>query len=93
VHGFDDKGQGEIMILSDKNENDLKLVYSDNGRGITPENQERIFDPFFTTNKKAGTGLGLHIVYNLVTQKLHGTINCESEINIGTKFIMNIPVE
>ncbi|MBI4649011.1 MAG: tetratricopeptide repeat-containing sensor histidine kinase [Bacteroidia bacterium] len=68
----------------------LILQYSDNGCGISDENLPKIFDPFFTTNKQIGTGLGLHIVYNLVTQKLKGTVNCESRE--GVLFSVEIPI-
>jgi signal transduction histidine kinase len=53
---------------------------------------KKIFEPFFTTNKKIGTGLGMHIVYNLVTQKLNGTITCESEMKKGTRFKIDMPL-
>ncbi|MDM8558318.1 ATP-binding protein [Candidatus Parabeggiatoa sp. HSG14] len=72
----------------------LIIEYSDNGCGISANNLSKIFDPFFTTRRaKGGTGLGLHIVYNLITQKLQGTINAESEVSVGTKFILNLPVQ
>jgi signal transduction histidine kinase len=69
----------------------LKIVYSDRGRGIAGENMKRIFEPFFTTNQKVGTGLGLHIVHNLVTQKLNGSITCDSKPGEGVQFSMTIP--
>jgi predicted ATPase/signal transduction histidine kinase/tRNA A-37 threonylcarbamoyl transferase component Bud32 len=79
---FDFKLQGEQIILE----------YSDDGKGIPPENLSKIFDPFFTTKRgQGGSGLGLHIVYNLVTQKLNGTIKCESEVGVSTKFIIKLP--
>ncbi|RKZ73552.1 MAG: sensor histidine kinase, partial [Gammaproteobacteria bacterium] len=66
---------------------------SDDGCGIPPENLDKIFEPFFTTARiQGGTGLGLHIVFNLVTQKLQGTINVQSEIGVGTTFILNFPL-
>ena len=70
----------------------LLLQYKDNGTGISKENLPKIFDPFFTTNKQIGTGLGLHIVYNLVTQKLKGTVSCESEEGKGVLFTISIPI-
>ena len=91
-HGFEEKDTGEIEILANLGKNQLNLEYSDNGKGIPDENLSMIFEPFFTTDKKIGTGLGLHIVYNLVTQKLNGTIECVSEINKGTSFKIAIPV-
>jgi signal transduction histidine kinase len=53
----------------------------------------QIFNPFFTTNRGGGgTGLGMHIVYNLVTQSLDGTIECESTEGAGTIFRIQIPI-
>jgi len=92
THGFDEGEKGKINIIANKANGKLKLEYSDNGKGIAPGNMDRIFEPFFTTNKKIGTGLGMHIVYNLVTQKLNGTIHCSSELGKGTSFKMEIPV-
>ena len=64
----------------------------DDGKGIPEEIRTKIFDPFFTTKKgKGGTGLGLHIVHNIVTNQLGGTIDCESEVGRGTTFIIAIP--
>jgi len=49
----------------------------------------KIFEPFFTTKRgEGGSGLGMHIVYNLVTQKLGGSINCESKVGTGAKFTL-----
>jgi len=71
----------------------LMVEYSDDGCGIPPENRDKIFEPFFTTARaQGGTGLGLHIVFNLVTQKLKGTINVQSEVGVGTTFILNLPL-
>jgi signal transduction histidine kinase/ligand-binding sensor domain-containing protein len=92
VHGFEGKDTGEIRIAAFLKDKQLELSYADNGKGIPEENRDKIFDPFFTTNKKAGTGLGLHIVYNLVTQKLNGTISCESKLQKGAKFFINISI-
>ncbi len=74
-----------------------QLIYSDDGCGIPPENQNRIFEPFFTTAKaQGGSGLGLHLVYNLVTQKLEGTIDTIHQPDAdshtqGTTFIVTLP--
>ena len=92
THGFDDEDEGKIEIKAKLENNKLELEYSDSGKGISPAHIDKIFEPFFTTNKKIGTGLGMHIVYNLVTQKLNGTIECESQVNQGTRFKILIPV-
>ena len=70
----------------------IRLTVSDNGCGISKENQEKIFEPFFTTKEKGrGTGLGLPITYGLV-KKLHGNITVESSENVGTTFTVTLPV-
>jgi signal transduction histidine kinase len=66
---------------------------SDDGKGIADRHVGRIFDPFFTTRRgRGGTGLGLHIVFNLVTQKLGGQILCRSSENAGTEFQVRVPL-
>ncbi|RAI02237.1 HAMP domain-containing histidine kinase [Acuticoccus sediminis] len=70
----------------------LRIAFSDDGRGIAPEHQARVFDPFFTTGRSSGnTGLGLHIVYNLVTGRLGGRIALSSEAGAGTTFVIDLP--
>ncbi|MCK4662585.1 MAG: GAF domain-containing protein [Bacteroidales bacterium] len=92
THAFGVKSEGKINISAITQKNNLILEYKDNGKGISPEILPEIFDPFFTTNMQKGTGLGLHIIYNLVTQKLNGEIQCKSEIQKGTEFIISIPI-
>ncbi len=95
LHAYEQPDEeGEMLIdVELYNNNVLKLEYADDGRGISPEVAGKIFEPFFTTNRKeGGTGLGLHIVYNLVTNTLRGSIRCESELDKGTRFIIEVPV-
>ena len=69
-----------------------QIVVSDDGRGIPDENLGKIFDPFFTTRGgQGGTGLGLHIVHNIVTSRLGGAIECRSEVGKGTEFVISLP--
>ncbi|PSB00633.1 sensor histidine kinase [Merismopedia glauca] len=69
------------------------IHYSDDGCGIPQAILGKIFEPFFTTARdRGGTGLGLHISYNLVTQKLQGTIDVKSEVGQGTQFIITLPL-
>jgi signal transduction histidine kinase len=93
MHGFERKKRGEILLDVSGEHGMLWMRYSDNGKGMTPEEHARIFDPFYTTKRgQGGSGLGLHIVYNLVTQQLHGTIECESSPERGATFIIKIPM-
>ncbi len=90
-HGLARSGylQFELTQQDDK----VIIIYSDDGKGIPSESLAKIFEPFFTTARdRGGSGLGLHIIYNLVTQNLKGTIVCESEVGIGTKFIITLPL-
>jgi len=91
-HAFDEKEKGIITIDVQVAQN-LEIIYSDNGKGIEKENLSKIFEPFFTTNRKdGGTGLGLNIIYNIVTCTLKGTIECKSKGKNGVAFEINIPV-
>jgi len=92
LHGFENQNDGQILIKAEKGKKTLKIIYKDNGKGMSEDILKKIFNPFFTTNKQHGTGLGMHIIYNLVTQKLNGSIICESKINEGVSFIIIVPV-
>ena len=91
-HGFEHQNHGLVVIEIGKVGENLCLAYSDNGKGMTGEAVNNIFEPFYTTKRGGGgTGLGMHIVYNLVTQKLKGDINCESEEGKGINIMIIIP--
>ncbi|MFT5082035.1 MAG: two-component system NtrC family sensor kinase [Lentisphaeria bacterium] len=92
-HAFDERDYGHILISTTPFEDGVQIVVQDNGRGISTKNLNHIFDPFFTTKLGAGgNGLGLHIVHNIVTAALGGTIDVVSEINVGTQFIVRLPL-
>lgn len=94
IHAFNENQNGTISIEIKNPFGQLLLIYSDNGKGVEEKNLKKIFDPFFTTNRaKGGTGLGLHLVYNLVNKTLDGTIKCESKPGEGIKFIIIIPLQ
>ena len=93
IHGFENQFQGEINVVVTTENNGISLKYSDNGRGMTEEECSKSFDPFYTTKRtQGGSGLGLHIVYNLVTQLLKGKITCESTPGKGSTFIIQLPL-
>lgn len=87
VHAFAPEDRGTITIGVRQDGERLVLDFRDDGRGIEAAHLPRIFDPFFTTRRDlGGSGLGLHIVYNIVTQRLGGTIVCASAPGQGTRF-------
>ncbi len=87
VHGFKQKEKGKISIEITKKNKELQIIYRDNGKGIKKENLNKIFDPFFTTNRdNGGSGLGLNIIYNIITSNLDGSITCISKENKGVEF-------
>ena len=92
-HAFADGRSGTISISARPRGNDeVEIIFADNGAGMTPDVQRQAFDPFFTTRRnEGGTGLGLHIVYNLVTQQLGGRMMLDSRLGQGTTFRIIMP--
>ena len=92
AHAFPDGQQGKIAIkVSASSANDVEIVFTDDGCGMTPDVRRQAFDPFFTTRRHQGcTGLGLHIVYSIVTDRLGGRLSLKSEPGKGTevKFVL-----
>jgi len=93
-HAFSAQQQGEIKISAKMLESVLQFTYEDNGGGIDESILKRLFDPFVTTKRgQGGSGLGTHIIYNLVTQGLGGRIQCISELGKGTRFEITLPLD
>ena len=95
IHGFENKDEGHIIITVKFNKtDDIEIVYQDDGKGMSSTDISKVFDPFYTTKRSSGgSGLGTHIIYNLVTQKLNGTISVHSHEGKDMKFIMNLKVK
>jgi signal transduction histidine kinase len=92
VHAFPDGRPGSIIVEARQLQNDVDIFVSDDGVGMGEETQRRALDPFFTTRRnEGGTGLGLHIIFNLVTQQLGGRLTFESRLGWGTRFRITIP--
>lgn len=93
VHGFHARAAGTISISARILDADrLMLLVQDNGCGIEKTDLNHVFEPFFTTRMgQGGSGLGLHIVHNLVTSVLGGQIEAHSEINQGATFTLTLP--
>jgi len=91
-HGFENKDEGVIKLKITNDNMNIFFLYSDNGCGMSEENLNKIFEPFFTTGrKKGGTGLGMNIVYNLITQKLGADIEVESSPDNGFSILIKLP--
>ncbi|MBF0340394.1 MAG: HAMP domain-containing histidine kinase [Magnetococcales bacterium] len=91
-HGLRDDQDGTMRIQVRAQGEEIVLHYTDDGRGMDEEALARIFEPFFTTARhKGGSGLGMHIVFNLVTGTLGGRIRCDSAPGQGAAFIITFP--
>lgn len=93
AHAFPDGQQGKIAIkVSESGANDVEVVFTDDGCGMIPDVRRQAFDPFFTTRRHLGcTGLGLHIVYSVVTDRLGGRLDLDSEPGRGTRIMLRLP--
>ncbi|WP_321401803.1 ATP-binding protein [Maridesulfovibrio sp.] len=92
LHAFPDTEEGEISITAAPSRNGVMLTFADNGIGMSPEQTLKVFEPFYTTARSSGnTGLGMHLVYNLVTRALNGTIECKSAPGEGTSYEIWFP--
>jgi len=93
IHGFDGRDHGRIQLSGEKAAGRVIIRVKDDGTGIPDDILPRIFDPFFTTKLgQGGSGLGLHIVHNIVTQVLGGTLNVTTQVGVGSEFIIDIPL-
>jgi signal transduction histidine kinase len=93
AHGFEGRSQG-CMRLSCRGLDDehIEITFHDDGIGIAPQHQARVFDPFFTTKLgQGGSGLGMNIVYNIVTGIMGGKIELSSGPKTGTTFTLVLP--
>ena len=86
-------GGGTIRIEAHAEGERVRLEFGDDGVGMEEAVRQRVFEPFFTTRRgSGGSGLGLHIVYNLVTQALGGSIECRARPGAGVSFIIDLPL-
>jgi PAS domain S-box-containing protein len=93
AHAFPDGRAGTIEIQARASGKDnVEIIFSDNGCGMSLDVRRRAFDPFFTTRRdQGGTGLGLHIVYSIVTNRLGGRLDLDSESGRGTRIQILLP--
>ncbi len=94
IHGFEGRGRGAISIVASRDGDNLALKYADDGNGTDETGLKKIFDPFYTTTRgSGGSGLGAHIVYNLITGPLGGRVQVSSAPNQGLHFDIRMPVK
>lgn len=93
AHAFEGRDAGIMRIEVHRRDDQAEIVFSDDGVGIPEQYLKRVFDPFFTTKLgKGGSGLGMHIVYNLITDVLGGKVALTSTVGVGTKLAVTLPL-
>ena len=94
IHAFEEMTSGIITIKVVIDHGQCQINYTDNGKGVPSNIRSRIFDPFVTTRRgEGGSGLGMHLVYNLVTQALKGRITLNNTGSTGVNFIITFPID
>jgi signal transduction histidine kinase len=93
THAFDQQASPRIAVRAEPvSDTHIQITLHDNGCGIAPEHQQRVFDPFFTTRLgRGGSGLGMHIVYSLVTGLLGGRVHLDSTPGHGCTLTLTLP--
>ncbi len=96
THGYDNGSRsGKVLIKAWCSETQrLMIDYQDDGVGMSDETRQQAFEPFFTTQRgNGGSGLGLYVIYNIITQQMHGTIQIISTPGTGAQFHIDCPAE
>ena len=94
LHGFESQEKGNITVAVSVYQQRVTLRYIDDGIGMSKEMLNNIYEPFVTSKRnQGGSGLGMNIVYNLVTQVLEGDIDCQSTLGEGIEINISFPVD
>jgi len=94
IHGYKGQAVGSSIIDAAQTSKGLRIEYSDKGIGLTDEGKENFFEPFYTTIRgEGGSGLGGHIIYNLITQTLKGDVILEKSYSTGFKIVITLPLD
>lgn len=92
IHAFEEVESPRIDLKATQGQGEWFLEYRDNGCGMSEQVRARAFEPFFTTRRgQGGTGLGLHIVYSLVTRRLRGSVDLQSSPGEGLRLVLSLP--
>lgn len=94
-HAFDNgERPGQIHITARQVGDHIRLMFADDGKGVTAEQLAHLFEPFYTTRRaQGGSGLGLYVAYNIVTSQLGGSIQCHSQSGLGCTFDIRFPAK
>ncbi|WP_374402954.1 PAS domain S-box protein [Niveibacterium sp.] len=94
LHAFDDRSDGHMSLSAETlGDEQVRIVFADDGNGMAPETMQHAFEPFFSTRVgHGGTGLGLYIVRNLIEAPLGGTLTLESTLGTGTRLTVDLPL-
>ena len=93
LHAFEGIEKGQMTIIAQTVNDDCLLTYRDNGNGVSDKVKSKIFEPFTTTRRgKGGSGLGMHLVYNLANQALSGGITMNADVAQGVEFQLRFPI-
>lgn len=94
LHAYDKGENGSVTISTRSDGERVIITFSDEGKGVDSDMKDYIFDPFTTTKRNyGGIGLGLHIIYNLISQHLKGSIRLDKEYTNGSRFIIDVPLK
>lgn len=93
LHAYEEDGGGTIKIALQRKGEEVVLTFSDDGKGMDQDTLEKMYDPFFTTKRGIGSGLGLAVLYNIITGQLSGSVKCESKPGQGTTFTLRWPLK
>ncbi len=93
IHGYEGRSSGKIWIQVKMVDEHLMMLYKDNGVGMSAEAVKMCLSLYTTKRNKGGSGMGMHIVYSLIKEKFEGDIICSSELDKGTMFSIQIPME
>ena len=94
AHAFQQTPHGKITLSISQHGDKAKIIIADNGAGMDKDTLRQLYEPFFTTARNTGgSGLGMHLVYNLVHQQLKGTIKCKSAVGKGTEYTILLPLD
>lgn len=92
IHAFEEGQSGHIQISAQRDKDRITLIYRDDGKGMSESVVNHVFEPFFTTRRdQGGSGMGTHVIHQLVTQTLDGTVTVTSTPELGTRYVITLP--